>query len=373
MPMNGKKGEKIVKPRISLYLEKEKTHAIDDMRLLMALNGRNMDSILEFTDIIDAIIYYIYRKTVPEVNETLLGQFMQGAHNVIQENKEETDLLNFLKSNEIEITRYHALTGYDAKIYILKDYYKDLIEKSILNINKKGDIIIEYPDFIKKSIDYIMRDEKTKLDFFTYIYVGNLYNFSPTMSLKIALFEPGDDFSYNEITYPELKQIKLLNSDSPVINELVKIITKIRKISNPGRQYDSLVSELQKKQGLLKSSLWNFNYVDAFYGLAYSYLYILGHFESLINFIENIDINDMVYKVLRDKVRDEGVNILDRKVKRTLTLLEIDLEIFVENLTNFLNLSQLALQFNINELTELKEYKIEALKKFVESKSFRFT
>jgi hypothetical protein len=372
MPMNAERGEKIVKPRISLYLEKEKTHAIDDMRLLMTLNGRNMDSILEFTDMIDAMIYYAYRNTFPKVNDLLLREFLPGTPSMIVEEKRD-EVLDILKDNEIEITKQN-LTGYDAKIYLLKDYYKDLIEKSILNINKVNDTIIEYSDFIKKSIDFILKNETIKLDFFLYIYIGNLYNFSTTTSLKIGLFNAENDASYSEIIYPELKQLKLLNADNSIINELIKVITRTRKINNPDRQYSSLINELEEKRGLLNSSLWNFNYVDTFYGYAYSDLYLIGNYRSLVNLLENMHIRNLMYRVKKTPVKQKIADLYDsdKKIKRTLTLLEMDLERYVRFLLRFHNLSQLASEFNTKEFTELIEHKAEVMVKIIDSLSFMY-
>jgi len=361
MPIDSERGEKIVKPRISLYLEKEKTHKIDDMRLLMALNGRNMDSIPEFTDIIDAIIYYAYRNTFPKVNDLLLREFLPGTRSMIIEEKR-NDVLDILKDNEIEITEYQNLTGYDAKIYILKDYYKDLIEKSILNINKVNDTVIEYSDFIKKSIDFILKNETIKLDFFLRIYVGNLYNFSTTTSLKIGLFNIDNDDSYYEIMYPELKQLKLLNADNSIINELINIIMKARKINNPDRQYNFLINELEEKRGLLNSSLWNFNYVDTFYGFVYSDVYLGGNYGSLINFLENIHIKNLMYRISKAPI--------NKKIKKSPTLLERYLEIYMRFLLHFHVLSQVASKFNAKELSELIEYRHQISVKFINAYSF---
>jgi len=373
MPMDAERGEKTVKPRISLYLEKEKTHAIDDMRLLMALNGRNMDSILEFTDMIDAMIYYAYRNTFPKVNDLLLREFLSGTPSMIVEEKRD-EILDILKDNEIEITRYQNLTGYDAKIYILKDYYRDLIEKSILNINKVNDTIIGYSDFIKKSIDFILKNDAIKLDFFLYIYIGNLYNFSTTTSLKIGLFNVEDDASYSEIIYPELKQLKLLNADNSIINELIKVIKRVRKINNPDRQYSSLINELEEKRGLLNSSLWNFNYVDTFYGYVYSDLYLIRNYRSLVNLLENMHIRNVMYRVKKTPVKQEIADLYDsdKKIKKTLTLLEMDLERYVRFLLRFHILSQLASEFNTKEFTELIEHKAEIMIKIINGLSFMY-
>ena len=370
MPIDPEKGEKIVKPRISLYLEKEKSHAIDDMRLLMALNGRNMDSIPEFTDMIDAMIYYAYRNTFPETNNLLLREFLPGIPIKIVKEKR-NDIPYTLQDSEIEIREYQNLTGYDAKIYILKDYYRDLIEKSIANINKMNDTVIEYSDFIKKSIDFILNNEEIKLNFFRQIYIGSLYNFSTTTSLKICLFDPEVDVSYSEIIYPELKQLKLLNADNSIINELIKVIMRVRKINNPDRQYSTLIKELEEKRGLLNSSLWNFNYVDAFYGYAYSDVYLLGY-KSLINLLENMHLGNLMYRVKKTPVKLEIPDLYDssKKIKRTLPLLEVDLERYVSYLSIFHNLSRLASEFNIKEFNELIKHKSEVIRKIADSLLF---
>jgi len=369
MPMDPQKGEKIVKPRISLYLEKEKSHAIDDMRLLMALNGRNMDSIPEFTDMIDAIIYYAYRNTFPKLDSHFLRQFFPGIPSTIVDEKRE-DVFYILQNNEIEIREYQNLTGYNAKIYILKDYYRDLIGKSIANISEVNDTVIEFSDFIKKSIDFILKNETIKLDFFLYIYIGSLYNFSTTTSLKIGLFNAEDDASYSEIRYPELKQLKLLNADNSIINELIKVITRVKKINNPDRQYSSLIKELEEKRGLMNSSLWNFNYVDAFYGYVYSGQYLL-RYKSLINLLENMHLRNLMYRVSKTPVKIEITDLYDRnkKIKRTLTHLEMELERYVRFLLRFHNLSQLASDFNAKELNELIEHKAEVRRKIIDSLS----
>jgi len=107
--MEIEKGEKGARPRISLYLEKEVTHRIDDMRLLMAFNGGNMDSIPEFTDMIDALILFAYAYSYPEVKEIFLKEFIS---------EKIMNLGNFpIQRNFVHIMKYSKKLKHQNMIY----------------------------------------------------------------------------------------------------------------------------------------------------------------------------------------------------------------------------------------------------------------
>jgi len=361
--MDIEKGEKGQKSRVSLYLEKEKTHEIDDMRLLMALDGRNMSSVPEFTNIIDAIIYYAYRKTFPKVDRLLLKEFISNPSVDVSE-KDSDPLVEALENNITKSPYSDIIKGYDAKIYILKEDYKALIDSSVININKEADLIIEYSDFIKKSIDFVLKNLTEKWSFFKSIYIGNLYGFSPILSLKLSMLNENDEISYMEITQPELKQIKLVNSDFAIVNKLTKLIQSARKIFGGDDQYKFLRDFLLKERGLFKSILWDFNYGDAFYGYAYSKLYLYGTFKNIENYIEQLEYRQMFTRVMWKKTKYKFTDGNKGKIKlRKETLLTYALDEFTKDLYKLHNIAQLSLMFDINEAQDIKSIMNEIRKK----------
>jgi len=361
--MDIEKGEKGQKSRVSLYLEKEKTHEIDDMRLLMALDGRNMRSVPEFTDMIDAIIYYAYRKTFPKVDRLLLKEFISNPSVDLSE-KDSDPFLNALENSNIKSPYSDAIKGYDAKIYILKEDYKALIDSSIININKEADLIIEYSEFIKKSIDFVLKNLTEKWSFFESIYIGNLYGFSPILSLKLSMLNENDEISYMEITQSELKQIKLLNSDFAIVNKLTELKQRARKLWDIEDQSIFLRNFLLKERGLFKSILWDFNYGDAFYGYIYSKLYLYGAFKNIENFIEKLEYNQIFQRVMWKKTKYKFTDGNTGKIKlKKESLLTHALDEFTKDLYKLHNIAQLSLMFDINEAQDIKSILNEIRKK----------
>jgi len=365
--MDIEKEEKGQKSRVSLYLEKEKTHEIDDMRLLMALDGRNMRSVSEFTNMIDAIIYYAYRKTFPRVDRLLLKEFISNPSVNLSE-KNQDPFFDALENSNVKNPYSDVIKGYDAKIYILKEDYKALIDSSIININKEADLIIEYSDFIKKSIDFMLKNPTEKWNFFKSIYIGNLYGFSPILSLKLSMLNENDEISYMEITQPELKQIKLVNSDFAIVNKLTKLKQSARKFRSGEDQYRFLRDFLLKERGLLKSILWDFNYGDAFYGYAYSKLYLYGNFKNIENFIEQLEYRDMFTRVMWKKTKYKFTDGNKGKIKlQKETLLTYALDEFTKDLYKLHNIAQVSLMFDIDEAQDIKNIMNEIRKKASES------
>jgi len=352
--MEIEKGEKEPRPRISLYLEKEVTHKIDDMRLLMTFNGGNMDSIPEFTDMIDALILFAYAYSYPEVKEIFLKKFISEKNNEPGQFSDTEEFRSYYEIfKELEAPKYDIQTGYEAKLYNLKDPYRDLIERSITSIKKTTGLTIDYSNFIKKSIDFVFGSSAPpglKWLFFEYIYIGSLYNFSPATSIKLGSFNGP---LFKEITPLELKEIKLLNSDLKVFDELLTILGDA-EAKKPEKQYDFLVNELKAKKNLLKSILWDFNYSDAFYGYTYSSMYLLVSFKSIISFIEEINFGNKVNEILKGiyEEKDDNSNIFKKQTKRK-TVLMGNLEDYISTLGRFHLLAQLIFKNNVNETSDL--------------------
>ena len=362
--MDIEKEEKGQKSRVSLYLEKEKTHEIDDMRLLMALDGRNMRSVPEFTDMIDAIIYYAYRKTFPKVDTLLLKEFISNPSVNLSE-KDPDPFLDALENSNVKSPYSDAIKGYDAKIYILKEDYKALIDSSIININKEADLIIEYSEFIKKSIDFVLKNLTEKWSFFKSIYIGNLYGFSPILSLKLSVLNENDETSYTEITQPELKQIKLLNSDFAIVNKLTELRQKARReYWDSESQYRFLRNSLLRERGLFKSILWDFNYGDAFYGYAYSKLYLYGVFKNIEIFTEQLEYNQMFSQIMRETTKYKFINENTGKVKlKKEALLTHALGEFIQDLYKLNDIAQFSLMFDISEAQDIEKIMNELRKR----------
>ena len=355
--MEIEKGEKGARPRISLYLEKEVTHRIDDMRLLMTFNGGNMDSIPEFTDMIDALILFAYADSYPEVNEIFLKKFTSEKNNEPGQFSDTEEFRSYYEIfKEVEAPKYDIQTGYEAKLYNLKDPYRALIERSITSIKKTTGLAIDYSNFIKKSIDFVFGSSTPpwlKWLFFKYIYIGSLYNFSPATSIKFGKFKTFNRPLLEEITPLELKEIKLLNSDSKVLGELVTILVETRA-KKPEKQYDFLINELKTKKNLLKSILWDFNYSDAFYGFTYSSIYLLAPFKNIISFIEETSVGNKVNELLKGiyEEKDNNSNIFKKQTKRKAFLTE-NLEDFILAAADFHWLAQLVFEHNVNEASDL--------------------
>lgn len=358
--MEIEKEDKGARSRISLYIEKEKIKQIDDMRLLMALNGRNMESIPEFTDMIDALIILSYVFSYPKIEEGFLKKFTsQKSDNSWKYEEEEPSLFYEIMEEQMGPKKYEAPAGYIARMYSLKDKYRELIDRSIINIKETTGLTINYSEFIKKSIEFVLDPSlfsPVKWPYFKYIYIGSLYNLSPATSLKFTLFMDHNHIS-KEITSLEMKQIKLLNSDSRIITELIRIL-KETKDENDKKQFDVLVDKLLDQKDSLKSILWDFNYVDAFFGYLYSLVYFIGSFKSIIDFMEEIGLNDRVNDSLRGeslyKFTDasKGKTKVKKQARITFALTE-----FIKDLQKFHGIAQLSLQFDVNDVEKLNEIK----------------
>jgi len=364
--MEIEKGEKEPRPRISLYLEKEVTHRIDDMRLLMTFNGGNMDSIPEFTDMIDALIVFAYRFSYPELQENFLKKFVSEKNSDHEQSVNEEEFSSYYEIfKEVEAPKYDIQTGYEAKLYNLKDPYRDLIERSITNIKNTTGLTVDYSTFIKKSIDFVFGHSASfllKWAFFKYIYIGGLYNLSPATSLKFALLNK-NDYTFKEITPLEIKQIKLLNSDSRIITELIKILREI-KDQDSKKQFDFLVDKFLRQKNSLKSILWNFNYVDAFFGYVYSVIYLIGSFKSIISFMEEIALTNKINDILSSTSKYEFTDASKGKMKMKK---EADitghLTSFIKDLQRFHTIAYSSLQFNVTDIEDLNKIENELEKK----------
>ena len=364
--MEIEKGEKEPRPRISLYLEKEVTHRIDDMRLLMTFNGGNMDSIPEFTDMIDALIVFAYRFSYPELQENFLKKFVSEKNSDHEQSVNEEEFSSYYEIfKEVEALKYDIQTGYEAKLYNLKDPYRDLIERSITNIKNTTGLTVDYSTFIKKSIDFVFGHSASfllKWAFFKYIYIGGLYNLSPATSLKFALLNK-NDYTFKEITPLEIKQIKLLNSDSRIITELIKILREI-KDQDSKKQFDFLVDKFLRQKNSLKSILWNFNYVDAFFGYVYSVIYLIGSFKSIISFMEEIALTNKINDILSSTSKYEFTDASKGKMKMKK---EADitghLTSFIKDLQRFHTIAYSSLQFNVTDIEDLNKIENELEKK----------
>jgi len=364
--MENEKEEKELKPRISLYLEKEKIREIDDMRLLMAFNGGNMDSIPEFTDMIDALIVFAYRFSYPELQENFLKKFVSEKSSDHEQSVNKEEFSSYYEIfKEVEAPKYDIQTGYEAKLYNLKDPYRDLIERSITSIKNTAGLTVDYSTFIKKSIDFVFGHSASFLlrwAFFKYIYIGGLYNLSPATSLKFALLNK-NDYTFKEITPLEIKQIKLLNSDSRIITELIRILGEI-KDQDSRKQFDFLVDKFLKQKSSLKSILWNFNYVDAFFGYVYSVIYIVGSFKNIISFMEEIGLNDRINDILRSeslyKFTDASKGKIKMKKEADITG---HLTSFIKDLQKFHSIAYSSLQFNVTDIGDLNKIVNELEKK----------
>jgi len=358
--MEVQEGEKVAKSRISLYIERSKIQKIDDMRFLMSLNGGNMESIPEFTDMIDALIIFSYAFSYPKIEERFLREFTsEKSDNSWKYPEEEPSLFYEIIEEEIGAQKYEAQTGYIARMYSLKDQYRNLVDRSIINIKETTGLTIDYSEFIKKSIEFVLDPSLfpfVKWPYFKYIYIGNLYNLSPATSLKFALFTDYDHIS-KEISPLEMKQIKLLNSDSRIITELIEILRETKDKHNKD-QFDFLVNKLLKQKDSLKSILWNFNYVGAFFGYVYSLIYLVSSFESIIDFMEEIGLNNRVNDILSSeslyKFTDasKGKTKMKKEAKITWALTE-----FIKDLQRFHGIAQFSLQFDVTDIEKLNTIK----------------
>jgi len=354
------KEEKGARSRISLYIEKEKIKQIDDMRLLMALNGGNMESIPEFTDMIDALIIFSYVFSYPKIEERFLKQFTsEKSDNSWKYEEEEPSLFYEIMEEQIGPKKYEAPAGYIARMYSLKDKYRELIDRSIINIKETTSLTVNYSDFIKKSIEFVLDSSlfsTVKWPYFKYIYIGSLYNLSPETSLKFALFMDHNHIS-KEITSLEMKQIKLLNSDSRIITELIRILRETKDLDNK-KQFDFLVDKLLDQKDTLKSILWNFNYADAFFGYVYSLIYLVSSFKSIIGFMEEIGLNDRINEILRSESLYKFTDASKGKTKvKKEAIITWALTEFIKDLQKFHGIAQLSLQFDVNDVEKLNEIK----------------
>jgi len=364
--MENEKEERELRPRISLYLEKEKIREIDDMRLLMVFNGGNMDSIPEFTDMIDALVVFAYRFSYPELQENFLKKFVSEKNSDHEQSVNEEEFSSYYEIfKEVEAPKYDIQTGYEAKLYNLKDPYRALIERSITSIKNTAGLTVDYSSFIKKSIDFVFESSASfllKWDFFKYIYIGGLYNLSPATSLKFALLNK-NDYTFQEIAPLEIKQIKLLNSDSQIITELIRILREI-KDKDDKKQFKFLLSKLLEQKDSLKSILWNFNYVDAFFGYVYSLIYLVSSFKSIIGFMEEIGLNDRINDILSSeslyKFTDasKGKTKMKKEAKITWALTE-----FIKDLQRFHTIAYSSLQFNVTDIGDFNKIVNELEKK----------
>jgi len=354
------KEEKGARSRISLYIEKEKIKQIDDMRLLMALNGGNMESIPEFTDMIDALIILSYVLSYPKIEERFLKQFTsEKNYNSWKYEEEEPNLFYEIMEEQTGAKKYEAPAGYIARMYSLKDKYRELIDRSIINIKETTGLTVNYSEFIKKSIEFVLDPSlfsPVKWPYFKYIYIGSLYNLSPATSLKFALFMNHNHIS-KEITSLEMKQIKLLNSDSRIITELIRILRETKDENNK-KQFDVLVDKLLDQKDTLKSILWDFNYADAFFGYIYSLIYLVSSFNSIIDFMEEIGLSDKVNDILSSEYPFKYADMSKDKVKiKKQTRITFALTEFIKDLQKFHGIAQLSLQFDVNDVEKLNEIK----------------
>jgi len=352
------KEEKGARSRISLYIEKEKIKQIDDMRFLMSLNGGNMDSIPEFTDMIDALIVFSFALSYPNINEYFLRQFTSERSNTPNDISMEEGVNPIFDAimGEAEAPKYEIPVGYTARMYSLRDQYRNLMDKLIIKISETIGQTIDYSTFIKKSIDFLLDYSlfaRVKWRYFKYIYIGNLYNLSPATSIKFAMLH---EDVLKEITPVEMKQIKLLNSDSKLVTELMKILINAEGQGNK-EQFDFLIDKFENQKNSLKSILWNFNYVDAFFGYLYSLMYFRSPFKNIISFIEEIslysEISHLLSKPVEHVIRDTEKGETKKK-KDTLIILV--LEEFIKDITRFYAIANLSLKYNISDIEDFKKF-----------------
>jgi len=177
------------------------------------------------------------------------------------------------------------------------------------------------------------------------------------------MLNENDEISYMEITQPELKQIKLLNSDFAIVNKLTELKQSARKFRTNENQYFFLRNFLWKERGIFKSILWDFNYGDAFNGYVYSKLYLYGTFKNIENFIEKLEYR-MFPQVMQKKTKYKFIDGNTGKTKlRKEALLTYALDEFTQDLYKLHNIAQVSLMFDINETQDIRKIMNEIRKK----------
>jgi hypothetical protein len=161
-----------------------------------------------------------------------------------------------------------------------------------------------------------------------------------------------------------LKQIKLLNSDFAIVNKLTELKQSARKFWTNENQYFFLRNFLWKERGIFKSILWDFNYGDAFYGYAYSKLYLYGTFKNIENYIELLEYRDMFNGVMSKTTKYKFTDGNTGKIKlKKEALLTYVLNEFIQDLYKLHGIAQFSLMFDISEAQNIRKIMNELRKK----------
>ncbi len=282
------------KLRMSLYLNNENLSVLEDFRYLLGLDGRNLRSLPDFTDIIDGIVYYFYYRLnlgPEDIRTKLIQEFAKGLETKVLAYPDIEDALK-----EQNRYPYPPSVGYTSKIVLLKESQRKVIDKIIELINNDIEIseVQDYPEVVKKIVSLVLGEQTLIVGFFEIVYLGNLYGLLPITVMRLysdasQTLVPLEDW--------ELKKIKFIRSDRSSISELHRIQNEIYAVSLK-KQASEMESKLFSARNQLWSLVSDFNYIDSFYGYVLSKFYFVNHYKSLTSLIVDISLNDILFKTL---------------------------------------------------------------------------
>ncbi|MEM3192368.1 MAG: hypothetical protein QW292_09805 [Candidatus Parvarchaeota archaeon] len=291
--------------RTSLYLDNETLSVLEDLRYLTSLDGRNMRAIPDFTDVVDGMVYFFYYMLCFGAEDTkvkMLRNLNEGSKIKIFEDRNSEIITNISGSYS-----YPQILDYESKVILLKESQKKVIDKIAEIAREEIELpeTFDYSEIIKKIILVIIGEKQLLLKFFDFLYIGNLYGLLPVTIIKLYSTESKRLISFED---SELKRIKFIRSDGPIISELHKIQEKMIKVPIK-KQPIKLENELFSARNRLSSMVSDFNYVDAFYGYILSLFYLVNGYKSLTSLITDIDVGNILFNTFSKPVSGKETSL----------------------------------------------------------------